>query len=585
MDEDQKKLLEEVFGGEHKPSFAKMLYMGAFDGERVFPFPAPSKEVINESEAFIQKLNAFCDEHLDPDAIDRNAEIPDSVIKGLGKLGVLGMTIPKEYGGLGLSNYAYCRAEEELARRCASTALLVNAHQSIGLKSLLLFGTEKQRQQWLPPLAKGEFIAAFSLTEPNAGSDAGGLESRAVYDPEKKVYRITGEKQWTTNGSIADLLTVMARTEVDGEDKITAFLVTPDMPGFKIKDAALEKVGMRGTKTANLTLDNVEVPEENVLGPVGKGLRVALTLLDYGRTTFGATCTGSSKELYERALEHAKTRHQFKRPLASFGLVKEKLTRSASLIYAMDAMTYMTAGLADRGQEDIMLESAMLKVFASDAQWQILYDTMQIFGGRSFFTDQPFERMMRDSRLNLIGEGSNEVMRAFIGAAGMRDIGMALKEGVDALKSPTSIFSGMRTLLNQTIFQFKKPTTAPIRHSVLESDAIDLQERVQRFGKSILSLLTTYGEEVIEHQLDLDRVATAAMNLYGATAVLSKLDHRLDQTGGNPDSLGNEWIVGRHYMQMAFDAIDLSLDTLFDKRDKKIEEVSDTLTNLKPVHV
>lgn len=585
MDDDQKKLMEEVFGGEHKPSFAKMLYIGAFDGQRVFPYPAPSDEVIQQSQDYIDQLKKFCDKHLDPDAIDRNADIPKSVIEGLGKMGLLGMTIPKEYGGLGLSNYAYCKAEEELARRCASTALLVNAHQSIGLKSLLLFGNEKQRKKWLPSLAKGELIAAFSLTEPNAGSDAAGIESRAIFDEKKRIWRITGEKQWTTNGSIADILTVMAKTEINGEDKITAFLVTPDMKGFSIKDAALEKVGMRGTKTSNITLNNLEVPEENIIGKPGKGLRVALTLLDYGRTTFGATCTGSSKELYERALKHAVERHQFKRPLSSFTLVKKKLARSAALIWAMDAMTYMTAGLADRGQEDIMIESAMLKVFASEAQWQILYDSMQILGGRSFFTDQPFERMMRDSRLNLIGEGSNEVMRAFIAAAGMRDLGMALKEGVESLKNPTSIFSGMRKLFQQTAVQFKKPSIPPVSHTALQDSAATLQNKVQAFGKAILSLLTTYGEQVLEKQLDLDRIATAAMNLYGATATLSKLDYLLNKSNGSIEALGKDWHIANHYLSMAFSTIDQALEELYSEKDKEIEELSDLLTTTEqPVH-
>ena len=288
-----------------------------------------------------------------------------------------------------MSQYAYCNASELLSRHCGSTALFVNAHQSVGLKAILLFGTEEQKKRWLPALAKGDEIAAFSLTEPNAGSDAAGIETKAIYDPKERVYRITGNKQWTTNGSIAKVLTVMAKTPIETsfgiEEKITAFIVTPEMKGFEVVDPSLEKVGMRGTKTSNLRFSNMAVPEENILGPKGKGLKVCLTVLDYGRTTFGATCTGAAKYLLQRAISHAKTRHQFKRPLSSFPLIKKKLAKMAALTQAMDATTYLTAGLLDKGQSDIMLEASILKVFASEALWKIVYETMQIFGGRSFF--------------------------------------------------------------------------------------------------------------------------------------------------------------------------------------------------------
>ena len=223
-------------------------------------------------------MKQFADEKIDPVWIDRHSEIPEEVVRGLGKMGILSLTIPKQYGGLGLSQYAYCKAMELIAGRCGATALFVNAHQSVGLKALLLFGTQEQRDRWLPPLGSGEALAAFALTEPNAGSDAGGIETVAVYDPEKDVYRISGDKQWITNGGIAQILTVMAKTPVDTprgkENKVTAFLVTPDMPGFRVKTIALDKVGMRGSKTANLAFDQVEVPAENILGPIGSGLRV-----------------------------------------------------------------------------------------------------------------------------------------------------------------------------------------------------------------------------------------------------------------------------------------------------------------------
>lgn len=586
MDEKQKRLAEELlFSGIKKPSFAKKLYFGVFDPKHVFPFPHihdPHQETTTLS--LLDKLQTFAKENINPDWIDRNATIPDAIIQGLSDMGILGMTVPPEYGGLGMSQNAYCRATEILASHCGSTALLVNVHQSIGLRALLLFGTPKQRSRWLPPLSRGEVLAAFSLTEPNAGSDASGVETTAVLDPNRNVYLINGKKQWTTNGSIAGVLTVMAQTEIDTpqgrQKKITAFLVTPDMPGFKITNPSLEKVGMRGTKTANLEFTNMEVPAENILGPLGGGLKVALTVLDYGRTTFGALCTGVAKVATARAIEHARNRHQFQRPLASFALVKEKIALMSALTYAMNATTYMTAGLIDSHVEDVMLESAMLKVFASDALWQIIYDTMQIFGGRSFFTSEPFERMMRDARLNMIGEGSNEVMRAFIGAVGMRDVGMQLKGVVDSLSKPWSTYPFLGKFMTQFFNRIKTPDV-PVTSSLLKQEAHILGTHIRRFGFEIVRALYYYREDIVEKQLLLNRFATAAMAIYTTTAVISKLDSDLQRVQGKTEALGNDVEIAKFYCKHAMALFDTSLGALYKNDDNDIEALSDQITRTK----
>lgn len=586
MDDQQRRLAEELlFSEEKKPSFVKKLYFGACEASALFPYPslAPAKQ--EEVETFLKKVEAFACSEINGDWIDRHAQIPDAVIQGLGRLGVLGMTILKQYGGLGMSQYAYCRTVEILARHCGSTSLFVNAHQSIGLKALLLFGTDQQKQRWLPPLAKGEQFAAFALTEPNAGSDAGGVETTAVFDPQKNRYIINGKKQWITNGSIAKILTVMAQTEVDTptgkQNKITAFLVTPDMPGFKVTAEALEKVGMRGSKTANLSFNNVEVPPENILGPIGGGLKVCLTVLDYGRTTFGAACTGGAKFLLEKAVEHAKTRYQFKRPLASFALVKEKIAKIAALTYAMEAATYLTAGLVDAGVEDFMLEAAILKVFASESLWTILYETMQIYGGRSFFTDHPFERMMRDARLNMIGEGSNEVLRAFIGVVGMRDVGMHFKGIQDDVKNSLFTFSTLKKLGEEGWNRMQIPSV-PVQSELLKSEKYDLGSAIRRFGWSVGRLLYQYKVDVLEKQLALNRIASSAIAIYTAAAVLSKLDADLQKVHQQPAQLGNDPSIAKLYFRQAMQTVDQSLGALFNPDDDEIEHVSDRITNLKP---
>jgi acyl-CoA dehydrogenase family member 9 len=576
---EQMRMAEELlFSGEPKTSFVKRLYFGLFDAHRVFPFPEQAADERKATDEFVARVKAFAQEKIDPTWIDQHSTIPPEVVQGLIDLGVMGMIIPKEYGGLGLSYRTYCRTIETLARRCSSTALFVSVHQSIGLKALLLFGTKEQCQRWLPEMASGKKLSAFSLTEPEAGSDAAGIRTRAVFDAAKNIYRITGQKQWTTNGSIAGILTVMAKTEVDTpegkREKITAFLVTPDMPGFRVTVAALEKVGMRGTTTSNLAFDNMEVPAGNVLGKIGAGLRIALTVLDYGRTTFGASCTGTAKEVLERATEHARTRHQFNRPLASFSLVKRKIATMASLVYAMDAVTQMTAGMIDRGEEDIMLETAVVKVFSSEALWTIIYEGMQIYGGRSFFPDLPLERMMRDSRLNQIGEGSNEVLRAFIGVVGMRDVGKQLQELQGALQHPLSSARKITGLGRGILRRITSTPAVPVQSSELAEEAERLGQATHRFGNIILRLLARHREEIVEEQLVLDRVATIVIALYTVTAVLSKLDLELSR------GAGNDLAVGRLYCEEAFAAIDRAAEGLFRNNDRHVEAVSDRLTRI-----
>lgn len=580
MDREAIKMAEEIlFAKEERPSFAKRLNFGLFDNSKVLPYPQPPLDEYDQTETLCRELEEFARCEINAEQIDRDGALPDRVIQGLGKRGILGLTLPKKYGGLGLSQHAYCRVEELLASHCGSTALFVNAHQSIGLKALLLFGTEQQKERWLPSLATGESIAAFSLTEPNAGSDAAAIEARATYDPEKRVYRINGCKQWTTNGAIADVLTVMAQTEVETpkgkQDKVTAFLVTPDMPGFQVTAARLEKVGMRGTATSNLAFDNLEVPEENVLGPLGGGLRVALTCLDYGRTTFGATCTGTAKVLLKAAIEHARNRIQFKKPLAAFPLIKQKIAFIASYTYAMEATTYLTAGLIDGRQEDVMIETAALKIFASEALWQIIYETMQIYGGLSFFTDTPLERMMRDARLNTIGEGANEVLRLFTGVAGMRQVGLELKGLVDQMKQPLKWGATLAKFAAGQLGRLKPPHIA-VESPRLRQEAVRLSRAARQYGWMVQRLLVTHREEIIDQQFQLNRMATAMISLYTTTAVLSRLDSEIRQ---NHPNLDDHLAMGRYYCMEAFRRFDGALATLFHNHNDQTEQLSDQLTH------
>src|SRR5437667_256576 len=332
---DRRSPRAECLPGDRSPQavgFAKGLFQGHFVADWVMPYPRiPAAQQIELDET-LRELRQFLDEHLDPAEIDRQADIPREVIDGLGCVGVLGMTAPKEYGGRGFSQMANCKVLEEIGRRCASTSVFVNAHHSIGIRALLLFGTHEQKQQWLPKLVTGEQLGAFALTEREAGSDAANVQMQARPSEDGSHFILNGEKRYITNAAIAHELTVMARTPVPGSDRtaVTAFLVTPDMPGFEMLEARMPKTGIKGTATGRFALRDVKVPKENVLGPIGKGLKVALTVLDFGRTTFGACCTGAAKTCLELAVAHANTRRQFNKTLGEFELGKKKIARTAA---------------------------------------------------------------------------------------------------------------------------------------------------------------------------------------------------------------------------------------------------------------
>src|SRR5881394_305962 len=293
-----KEAEELLFTGPQALGFAKGLFLGRFVADWAMPYPRIPAAQQAELDKSLAEIRAFLDEHLDPVAIDRNADIPRHLIDGLAQTGVLGMTAPKEYGGRGFSQMQCCRILEEIGKRDASTSVFVNAHHSIGIRALILFGTREQQAQWLPALVAGEKLAAFALTEREAGSDAANVRMTATPSDDGSHYVLNGEKRYITNAAVSQVWTVMARTPVPnkpGKDAITAFLVTPDMPGVEMIEARMPKLGIRGTATGRFRLNNVRVPKENILGPLGKGLRVALTVLDFGRTTFGACCTGAAK--------------------------------------------------------------------------------------------------------------------------------------------------------------------------------------------------------------------------------------------------------------------------------------------------
>ncbi len=572
--EQQIAQAEEMLG-EHleKRGFVKELYFGRYREELLPPYPDVDRLVPER----VSELQAFLDERVDPVAIDREARIPDDVVRGLGKLGVLGACLPKWCGGLELSQREYCRLLETLGAHCAGTALFVNAHHSIGPRALVLFGTQQQQERWLPKLATGEWISAFALTEPEAGSDAGNVQSTAVPSEDGTHYVLSGEKRWITNGGIATVLTVMARTPVPGrsETAVTAFVVTRDMPGFEVVEERMEKCGVRGTVTSRLAFHDVRVPVENILGRLGKGLRVALTVLDFGRTTFGATCTGVAKQCVAYAARHAARRVQFGQPLGSFELVKEKLAYLAGTAYAIEACTYQTAAFIDAGESDFMLETAILKVFATEHLWRMIYDTFQIHGGLAYFTDQPFERMMRDARINTIGEGANEVLRAFIALAGMRDVGLELEAVLNGLLKPVT---GLGVVSRFAARRIGSTLTLPAilpQSALLEPEALRLARRLREFGHRVESLLRKHQMEIVDRQYQLGRVADAVSDIYASVCVLRRLDAMLQNHHLDERRMHRQLTTGRYFLKQADRRIRHHFRTMKSNIDADTTELAD----------
>lgn len=569
---------EELLGdGRPQMGLAKGLYFGRYLGGQLLPYPA--HETNPEAVELGQRLRKFCAEQIDPVAIDRDAEIPQSVIDGLGRLGLLGACLPRRCGGLDFDQTSYCRLLEIIGGHCASTALFVNAHHSIGPRALVLFGTPAQQERWLPKMATGEWISAFALTEPEAGSDAANVQTQATPTPDGRGYLLNGQKRWITNGGIATVLTVMARTPVpDGKDtKITAFLVTPDLPGFEVVEKRMPKCGVRGSATARLAFHNMFVPKENVLGQLGKGLKVALTVLDFGRTTFGATCTGCAKFCLDRATRHAATRVQFGQTLGSFELVKEKLAWMAAGAFAMESATYQTAALIDSGAEDYMLETAMLKVFATEVLWRIINDTIQIFGGKAYFTDEPYERLMRDARINMIGEGANDVLRAFVALVGMRDVGLELKGVLEALFNPFGNLGKLGGFATRRLGSLLASPPVEVRSPELQEDADRLGRLVALLGSQVERLLRRYQEAILDRQYQLGRVADAAIEIYVSSCVLNRLDFLTRDHHASEEDRLMGLRTGRYYLGTAERRIRRSLGDLWDNDDEQTSRLADSL--------
>jgi len=576
---EQRKDVEEMIAGSDV-GFAKALYYGRFKGELLFPYPTLPADKQAAADEINAKIRAYADAHIDHMKIDRESRIPDEVIKGLADLGVYKLTIPTEFGGLGFGQQQYLKTMEILGGHDASVAVFVNAHHSIGVRALTLFGTKEQQAKWLPGLYDGSKLCAFALTEPEAGSDAGNVQTTATPTEDGTAYILNGTKHYITNGGIAHILTVMARTpdSKNPKGKVTAFLVTPDMPGFEVLVERADKCGIRGTATGKIQFTNMRVPKENVLGELGRGLQAALTVLNYGRVTFGATCTGHAKVCIKAMIEHAKRRVQFQQPLAEFHLVQKKIAFAAAHCFAMEAATTECAAFIDKGAPDYMLETAILKVFATEHLWTIVNDTLQVWGGKGYFSDQPIERWMRDARINTIGEGANDVLKAFIAVVGCKGPGEYLKTlRDDMLGGKWSLRKigqslGVVGKLAAPWLTTSTPTV-PVQSRELQNDAHTLARLTREFGLKLPYVFMALKDEATFAQAELvhERIADIAIDLYVSSCVLARLDHLMTKPATNgtatPSDPYADVTAGKYFLELAFRRIRERFASLDDNDD------------------
>lgn len=562
---------------DENPSFIKGLFLGELREEMVFPFPTLSAEEKESLDAILDAFRAFAKDHIDMRKHDHDGRFADEMREGFHALGLMGLNIPEAYGGFGASAKVFNRVFGEIGATDPALAVYFGAHQSIGCKGIVLFGTEEQKQQYLPRCAAGELVAAFCLTEPGSGSDAQAMKTTAVPTPEGDAYILNGTKIWISNAGYAGLFTVFAKVpvEIDGKrkERVTAFIVERDSPGISLGKLE-EKMGIKASDTRSVVFDNVRVPAANRLGDVGHGFKIALEILNSGRLGLAAGSARGTRAIMNEAIAYAKQREQFGRPIASFEMLRRKIALAAAECYALDAAWMLTAGMVDQGGIDFSLETAACKVYASEMAYRASNEALQMAGGMGYSKEFPFEQSVRDSRIMLIFEGTNEILRALIALMGLQQPGERLKALGKALQDPIHGFGAISSYLaGRAKGTLNKPDFTRV-HPALADEADLVASQVHALARGVEWALRKHGKAIIERQYVQERLANAAIDLFLATATLSRATAEIEQAGGNAEAVEGELDCARVFVHMAYRRARRSLKALKANQDARIDAIA-----------
>ncbi|XP_001866602.2 very long-chain specific acyl-CoA dehydrogenase, mitochondrial isoform X2 [Culex quinquefasciatus] len=539
-------------------SFMMNLFSGQLQTTQLFPYPDVLSEDQREYlQAFIDPVNRFFTDVNDSKRNDEASHVDERTMDAMWELGVMGYGTPVEYGGLGLTNVQAARLNDITGGFDLALSIHAGAHQSIGTKGIILYGSVQQKEKYLPQLATGKVFGAFALTEPSVGSDAASVKSRAVLSPCGKYYILNGTKIWCSGGGIADIFTTFAQTEVvdpeTGEkwDKMTAFIVERGFGGVS-SGTPESKMGLKCSVTTDVYFDDVKVPVENVLGEVGNGFKVAVNILNSGRFGLAAMLSGTMRACIQKAAEHVTTRVQFKRKLKDFENVQEKLARMAMHHYVAQTLTFMVSGNMDKGSTEYHLEAAITKVFGTEAGWYVCDEAIQLLGGNGYMKATGLEQFMRDMRVFRIFEGANDVLRLFIALTGIQFAGQQLKGLQKALKSP---FMNMGIILQEGSKRISRSIGSGGTNleqfvaDPLKDSAKLCSQSIDQFSQTVESLLIKHGKGIVERQFILARIADSAIDIYTMACVLSRATRAVQK--GLPSAehevlMSQAWCVEGH---------------------------------------
>ena len=565
-----------------KFSFMKGLFNGTIQEASLHHFPFFNTTREDDFRLMHDSIEQWLKENVDSMKFDDEKKLPPEVLQGLKEMGLFGLIIPEIYGGSEFTQTFYTRTLELINTVDTSVSLTVGAHQSIGLKGLYLYGTEEQKKQYMPDLATGKTIAAFALTEPTAGSDAAGIKARIVKDGD--YYVLNGSKLWITNGGIADFFTVFAKEDINGEDKITALIVTRDMGGVS-HGPEEHKLGIRASSTVEVHFQNTRIPAANVLGKPGDGFKIAMGILNQGRLGLAGGALGACRAALDQSVVYAKNRKAFNATISEFGLIQEMLTEMTAHTYAIEAMTYFTTHLVDQGDTDYSIEAAICKVYATEAGWRVLNLAMQLHGGNGYMKDYGLERKLRDARIGIIFEGTNEILRLFIALTGLKEpageytrIGKELQslQNIRSLESLNNMIGKIGVISEFAFTQLKQNVVADKVegfHSSLNKESERLSSATKALSTTAGKLIRQYGQKLIDEQLQLARLADIATDTYMIATVLSRINSVLEKQGGVEKNAA-ELQLAQYIIRNAKARINQKVYDISSNRDQDIKAIS-----------